>query len=189
MIKAHKLLFTVLVSAALAACGGGGDSTPVTTTTATSNTTAAVTATTTAAVVNQPFAFSTGVPAFGTTTATTLAFTSTAASPAFAISADGFAASGPTTFGSCIFTITTSTFPASSPLAVGKSVRVDPCTLTAATSGANANGAAVERAVQVILGTLSSAVRNLPIVVNANGTVVINGVTIGTVTVSVVTGA
>ena len=189
MIKANKLFFTVLVSAALAACGGGGDSTPVTTTTSTSNTTAAVTASTAAAVVNQPFTFESGVPDFGTTAPTTLQFTSATATPAFAISSGGFSASGATTFGSCIFTITSSTFPAGSKLAVGQSVRVNPCSLNAATSGGNANGSASDREVKFVLGTLNSNGKNLPVVINANGSVVINGITIGTVTISVVTGA
>ena len=188
MIKANKLLLTVFVTVALVACGGG-DSTPVTTTTSSSNVTAAVTASTAAAVVNQPFTFAAGVPDFGTTTSTTVAFTSAGATPAFAISADGATASGPTTFGSCIFTITASTFPAGSKLAVGQSVRVNPCNLTAATAGGNANGAASDREVKFVLGALNSNGKNLPVVINANGSVVVNNITIGTVTISVVTGA
>ena len=189
MIKANKLFLAVLVSAALAACGGGGgSSTPVATRTSTSNTTAAVTASVAAAVVNQPFTFAGGVPDFGTTTPTTLAFTSATATPAFAIKAGGLTASGRTTFGSCIFTITASTFPAGSKLAVGEEVRVNPCSLNVATSGGNANGSASDREVKFVLGTLNSSGENLPVVINANGSVVINGETIGTVTISVVTG-
>jgi hypothetical protein len=128
------------------------------------------------------------VPAFGTTTPTTLTFTSATATPAFSIAADGFAASGPTTFGSCIFTVSTSTFPASSPLAAGKSVTINPCNLTAATSGGVANGVASDRAVQFVLGALNSLIRNLPVVINPNGSIVINGVRCY-VTISVTTGA
>ena len=188
MIKVSKLILTVFVTAALAACGGG-DSTPVTTTTASSNLPpVAVSATTASAVVNQPFAFASGVPEFGTTTPTTVAFTSSGATPAFAISADGATASGPTTFGSCIFTITASTFPTGSKLAVGQSVRVNPCNLNVTTAGGNANGAPADREVKFVLGTLNSSGRNLAVVINSNGTVVINSVLFGSVTISVVTG-
>ena len=189
MFNANKLFFTVLVSAALTACGGGGTSAPISTLTPTSNLTAAVTATTAAAVVNKPFTFAAGVPDFGTTTPTTVAFTSTGATPAFAISAGGSTATGATTFGSCIFTITASTFPAGSKLAVNQSVRVNPCNLNVATSGGNANGAASNREVKFVLGTVDSNGNNLPVVINADGSIILNDVTLGTVTISVVTGA
>ena len=189
MIKANKLFFTVLVSAALAACGGGGTSAPLSASIASNNLApVAVTATTAAAVVNEPFIFAAGVPDFGTTTPTTVAFTSTGDTPAFAISADGATATGVTTFGSCIFTITASSFPAGSKLAVGQSVRVNPCQLNAATSGGNANGSASNREVKFVLGTLNSNGKNLPVVINTDGSVILKGITIGTVTISVVTG-
>ena len=189
MINTNKLFFTVLISTALAACGGGGTSAPLATFTPTSNTLAPVTAKTAAAVVNEPFIFSAGVPDFGTTTPTIVAFTSTGDTPAFAISADGATATGSTTFGSCIFTITASTFPAGSKLSVGQSVRVNPCQLNAATSGGNANGSESSREVKFVLGTLNSNGKNLPIAINADGSVILKGVTIGTVTIAVVTGA
>ena len=189
MINTNKLFLTVLVSAALAACGGGDTSAPMNTLTPTSNIAAVVTAATAASVVNEPFIFAAGVPDFGTTTATTVAFTSAGATPAFAISADGATATGATTFGSCIFTITASTFPAGSKLAVGQSVRVNPCQLNAATSGGNANGSESSREVKFVLGTLNSNGKNLPIAINADGSVILKGVTIGRVTIAVVTGA
>lgn len=190
MIKCLKLVAVILMTTSVVACGGGGgDSTPpASTVVATSDTTVSVTAATLGAVVNQPFTFAGGVPDFGTTTPTTLAFTSAGATPSFNIGADGATATGGTTFGSCIFTITSSSFPAGSKLAVGQTVRVNPCSLKVATSGGNANGSSSDRAVSFVLGTLSSAGRNLPIVINANGSVVINGITIGTVTIGAVTG-
>ena len=189
MINANKLFFTVLVSAALAACGGGDTSAPISTSIATTNTAAAVTAMTAAAVVNQPFTFAAGLPAdFGTTSSTDVAFTSTDNSPTFAIRSGGATATGTTTFGSCIFAITASTFPAGSKLAVGQVVRVNPCQLNVATSGGNANGSASNREVIFVLGSVNSNGKNLPTAINADGSVVLNGVTIGTVRISVVTG-
>lgn len=190
MFKVKNLFLTTLVCAALAACGGGGGtSVPTVASIATSNTTASVTASTAAAVVNQPFVFAAGVPDFGTTGTTTVAFTSAGDIPAFSVSADGATATGATTFGSCIFTVTSSTFPAGSKLAVGQSVRVNPCQLNAATSGGNANGSASDREVKFVLGTLNSNGKNLPVVINANGSIILGGVTISTVTVSSVTGS
>jgi len=188
MIKANKLFFTVLVSAALAACGGGGDSLPVKTI-ASSNLTVPVNANTAAAVVGESFTFPAGVTDFGTTTPTTMTFTSATATPAFAIAADGFAASGPTTFGSCIYTVTSSTFPVGSKLAVGQQVRVNTCNLNVATSGGNANGDSVPREVKFVLGALNSNGKNLPVVIKADGSVVINNITIGSVIISLLTGA
>ena len=188
MIKAHKLFLAVFVSAALTACGGGGTSSPASVSIASSNSTTSVNGTTAAAVVNQPFTFAAGVPDFGTTTSTTVAFTSTGASPTFAISAGGATATGATTFGSCIFTVAASTFPPGSKLATGQSVRIDPCALTTATSGGVANGSPSDREVKFVLGTLSSLAKLFSVVINANGTVTINSVLFGSVTISVTTG-
>ena len=188
MIKANKLFFTVLVSAALAACGGGGDSLPVKTI-ASSNLTVPVNANIAAAVVGESFIFPAGVTDFGTTTPTTMTFTSATATPAFAITDGSFAASGPTTFGSCIYTVTSSTFPVGSKLAVGQSVRVNPCNLNVATAGGNANGDSVPREVKFVLGAFNSNGKNLGVVIKADGSVVINNITIGSVIISLLTGA
>ena len=196
MINTNKLFFTVLVSAALAACGGGGTSAPITTLTPTSNTLALVTAKTVGAVVNEPFTFADGVPDFGTTVPTTFAFTSTGESPTFSISAGGATATGTTKFGSCTFTVTPSSFPAfpaGSKLAVGQSVSFKTCQLNAATSGGSANGSESGREVKFVLGNLgspdlNSTGKNLPVVINADGSVIIKGVTIGMVTIAAVTG-
>lgn len=190
MIRCVKFIVVFFMVTSVAACGGGGSNSapPVIAVVATSDITVTVTAATIGAIVNHPFTFAGGVPDFGTTTPTTLAFTSAGASSAFNIGADGATAIGETTFGPCIFTITSSSFSTGSKLAVGQTVRVNPCSLKVATSGGNANGSSSDRAVSFVLGTVSSAGRNLPVVISANGSVVINGITIGTVTTGVVTG-
>ena len=63
-----------------------------------------------------------------------------------------------------------------------QSVRVNPCNLKVATLGGNANGSANGREIKFVLGTLNSSDKNLPVVINANGSVVINSITIRTVT-------
>ena len=189
MINANKLFLALLASAALAACGGGGTSAPITTLVPTSNASAPVTAKTAAAVTNQPFTFSAGVPDFGTkATPTTVTFTGVGDKPAFAISTGSATATGTTTFGSCIFAVTVSTFPVGSPLAVNQSVRVDPCQLNVATSGGNANGSTNNLPVNFVMGVLNSDPKFLPIVINSDGSTILNGVTIDKVNISVVTG-
>ena len=192
MFKVKNLILATLVSATLVACGGGGSdvSAPAFATIATSNVTANVTAATSAAVVNQPFTFAAGLPAeFGTTTATDVAFTSTDAAPTFSISSNGATATGTTAFGSCIFTVLSSTFPVGSKLAVGQTVRVEPCQLKIATAGATAGGSASNREVKFALGSVSSIGKNFSVLVNADGSVVLGNITIGTVTIGVVTGS
>ena len=188
MKTVFNLISLALLSGILSACGGGGSS-PAAALISPSNDSPAANSTTTAAVVNQSFAFAPGVAAFGTTGATTVAFTSTSASPSFSISSAQGAATGVTTFGSCIFTVTSSTFPAGSPLANGQVVRVDPCALNIATSGAAANGSSTPRNVNLVLGALVSTAIAVPVVVNVDGSVAINGVTVDKVAVSPVTGS
>ena len=187
MIKANKLFFTVLVSAALAACGGG-DSTPITTSIVSSNLPpVAVSANTAAAVLGDPFTFPGGVPNFGTTTPTTITFTSATATPAFSISANGSTATGITRIGSCTFVIDNSSFSVDSPLGVGKTVLVDPCSVTADTVGAKPGDPTLAE-VKLVLGSLFSAGSKIKITVKEDGSVIIKEKTIGKVTISVVTG-
>ena len=190
MLKTSKFLLATVLTATLVACGGGGsDSGPTPTLTTSSNLAQSVTARETNAVVNTPFAFPTGVLGFGTTAPTTLAFTSTSATPSFSIASGVSTATGTTTFGSCIFTIVSSNFPAG-PLTVGRGdININPCTLNVATAGGRADGSTTTRSVRLTLGTAVSNPVDLPVTINANGTVVINNVTVGTVTVSPVTGS
>ena len=186
------------LAAVLAACGGGGDAPPVVKVAAV-DTTSAVTATTVAALVTPTPTVASFADGFSGTDNTvadtpvvipgpaTVSFTS---SSTFAITSGGATATGITTFGSCIFEVTASTFPLSSPLALGKFVKVNPCSMTASTAGANADGQPVVRDVVVVLGTTApSTPVKLAVTVNADGTVVIGTTPIGTVTLTAATGA
>lgn len=183
----------------MTACGGGGGGTPIVITpapTVTSNLKANANAAVIGAVGTAPLAFANGfagVDGAGNpvsiTGATTVAFNGTGPSPNASISNGGFTASGPTTFGSCIFTFTISNFPSSSAFAQGKSFKVDPCTLNANTAGASANGNTFNTTGTFSFGVNSSSSFTLPVVLNPNGTVLLGGVPLGSVTVANVTGA
>lgn len=180
-----KYPIAVIACAVLTACGGGS-STP--TYGVAADTPVAANATSTAAVKDTTFTFASGVAGLGTSTATTVKWTSTDANPAFAISADGKTATGTTKFGSCIFAVTTSTFPAGHALAVGQTVTVNPCTLNVNTAGAVANGVPTSRAAALLLGAASSAGATVVISVNAGGALVLNGSSVGTVSLTPVSG-
>lgn len=194
-----KFAMGLTVVAALAACGGS-DAPPVVKV-STVDATAAVTSTTIAALVTPTptvASFATGFSGDDGTVAatpvaitgpTTVSFTSSGATPAFAITNGGATASGTTSFGSCIFTVTASTFGPTSPLALGKVVRVNPCSLTASTSGAISDGLPVVRDVVLVLGTASSTPVKLEVTVTAAGTVVIGTTEVDTVTLTAATGA
>ena len=57
------------------------------------------------------------------------------------------------------------------------------------TSGGAANGSSNATNVSLVLGTVVSSNVVLPVIINPNGSVVINNVIVGTVTVAVVTGS
>ena len=180
----------------LAACGSSDDA-PLPTKVATTDTVVQASAGTTAAAASVPFAFPGGVPELGTTGTTTVAFTSpattpntpTTTTPNFTIDSPGVGtASGTTTFGLCIFRITASTFTAPHPLAVGNVVTVNPCTLTVNTANTPANGSPLTRDLFLRLGSRLSSGARVTVTINADGVVVVNNVTIGTVPTQDVTG-
>lgn len=182
----YSLAFVACV--ALVGCGGGSNP-PAPIYGVAGDTVVAAGPVVTAAVVNTAFNFSSGVPGLGTTAATSVAFTSTAASPAFEISSGGFKAEGTTTFGSCIFKVGNSTFPAGHALANGQTVTVNPCNININTTGATANGQATSRSVALLLGAAASAGATVTVAVNAGGQIVLNGATVATVTLTPVTGS
>lgn len=182
-----KSAITLAVTAAfLVACGG--DPAPAPTPAASANTTANVTATSVAAVTGKAFTFPSGVAALGTTGATTLTVTD-AAVDTFAVSSPAGSYSGELTYGSCIFKILTSTFAAPSPYAVGQTITVAACSVSAATSGVAANGQSGNLPVTFNLGGTASSPVSLPVVISPSGAVTIGGVAVGSVVVVTPTGS
>lgn len=181
-----KYLFAAVLGLALAGCGGGGGSETMV---VADDARLEASPTTIAAVKDESFVFATGVPALGTSGSTTLKFTDDSATPAFSIAADGYTATGTTAFGSCIFRVSNSNFPAEHPLANGKTVTVNPCTLNVSTSGATANGVATTRSVVLLLGAAQSAGASVTVGINASGGLTLNGSLVGTVTLTPITGA
>ena len=182
-----KLILGGCAAAVLVACGGGNDPAPAPKV-ATQDASVAASPATVPAVVNTPLVFPGGVAEFGKSTPVSLTFTSTAASPAFKIESGGGVAKGTTTFGSCVFTITESSFLAPDPLAVGNSIRINPCNLNVNSAGENANGIAESRSIKLQLGTALSSGATVTVVVASDGSVVVNGVTVTTVETKPTTG-
>lgn len=186
--SSFKFLFAAVATAALVACGGGGTSTPAPAAkVATSNATAALApangATITNAVANTSFTFAGGT--LGSTASTVLQFTDKSATPAFSATSSAGVVTGTTTFGSCIFTVKTSTNPA---VAVGTVFTYNPCTFTVATSGAPANGSTAARVATLSFnGALGNA--SIPVTIAADGAILINGIFLGGVGLAVTTGA
>ena len=152
---------------------------------AAASTTRGVTASSAAAVTGEPFTFSSGVAKFGTTSPTTVTLNSAST---FSVAATEGNASGNLTYGSCIFTVTTSTFPVGSKLAQGAKVEVTPCDLQIPTAGVSVDAAAAAKAVTFLLGTATSQPVQLTVDVTPTGQVVVNGVTVATVQLTTVTG-
>ncbi len=181
-----KLVALAAVSvAALAACGGGGDPVLV----AAGDATISVAPAVAAAVANTDFTFASGVAALGTTAETTVKFTNTAATPAFSISSGGNTATGTTTFGSCIFVVSNSTFPAGHPLANGQTVTVNPCSVRLATAGGVANGQPTTRNAAMLLGFAASSGRSVTVAVSPSGSLTVNGSIIAVISLTPVSGA
>lgn len=183
-----KLKFAALAAvsvAALVACGGGG-SDPVMV--AAGDTTINVAPAVAAAVANTDFTFASGVAALGTTAATTVKFTSTSTTPAFSISSGANTATGTTTFGSCIFVVSNSNFPAGHPLANGQTVTVNPCGIGVNTAGMTANGRATSSRVALVLGSAASTGQSVPVGISSSGQLILNGAGVASITLTPVTG-
>ncbi|TFZ03100.1 hypothetical protein EZ313_17970 [Ramlibacter henchirensis] len=190
-MRISKYLLAGLAAAALVACGGGGggdsttlvaaDAQPVTVNTQTGSAAAQ-------ALSGQALSFANGVSTFGTTgTATNLTITGGSA-PTFNVAAGGNTASGNLTFGSCIFTVTASTFASTHALGLGKTATVSNCSIDFSTANKVATGSAVTVQVTLSLdGAISSPV-NTTIAIESDGDILVNGVKITTVSVTQVTG-
>lgn len=186
MKKLITTLAALCMAATLTACGGGGGSTAQV---ASSDTAVAMNATTGQAVASsvtgKAFTFSSGVPDFGTTGATTVTFDT---SNSFQVASGGNTASGTLTFGSCHFNVTSSTF-TSGVLVQGNTITVPNCELLVATNGLPADGTEHTRSVQLKLDGATSATVTVTVTVLSTGRVLVNSITIGTVTLTAVTGA
>jgi hypothetical protein len=174
------------VAALVAGCGGGDGGAPLV---AASDTVLPTNGTTASAVAQTTFTFDNGVAEFGTNAATDVKFTSESATPAFSISSGGNTATGTTTFGSCDFHVTASSFPVGHPLAQGQTVIVNPCNLKVNTAGATANGVAASRSVALLLGAAYSAKASVTVAVTAGGQLTLNGSNVGLITLTPLTGS
>jgi hypothetical protein len=145
------------------------------------------------AIDDEVFTF-TAIPALGTTATTTLSINADGtATPTFTITEAGAGnATGVLSFGAtpgtCIFTVTQSTFAASHPLAVGNSVPADGCQVNVATAGTAANGTAQERSATLRLRNAVSLPLTVTVTVGSNGQVTINDEPSGIATVNSGTG-
>ena len=183
--------FVITSGLLLSACGGGDGgagaqvSTSVTVATIDPTTGPA----TVGAVAGKPFSFTSGVPALGTTGPTTLTFQAGSATPGFSIASSGGTASGSTRFGSCIFTVATSTYPADHALATGKTITISPCALSIDTIGAAADGTSAERNASLVLGTTPSSPTPAAVAISPTGEVSIGGTVVGKTPLKPTTGA
>lgn len=181
-----KWVFALSITATsvLVACGGGGGgldviSTNIVATNAVVSTTAATGAAVTAGIRGVALSFPSGVPALGTTGATTLTLGS-GATPAFTLVSGTTTVEGITTFGSCIFTVTKTNDAANFP--IGKVITVTPCTVTANTAGLATTGATQNVPTTLTLGQISSAAIPVATIIAPDGTISAGGVTFTVVT-------
>lgn len=200
MNKTVTLLSSFFLATALVGCGGGGGGSgaaePPPVAVVTQPTVLAATPATTAAVAEKPFAFPAGVPDLGTTAPTTITFsapaattgTGTVTAPVFTIASEGYTAKGRTTFGSCVFAITESTFPAGHKMSVGNTITINPCNIRVETTGLAVNAPAQEAAVALVLGAAASSGTPMQVDVNNGDQLTLNGNAAGTVTIVFVTG-
>lgn len=181
-------------SVLLSACGGGGNDSPLrpVSTVTTPSITTAVTADTVKAIVGSAFTFASGVDALGTTASTTVTLSGTdPLKPLFTLNSGGFEARGEITYGSCWFEIKSSNFlPAATfpLLQVGQKKEVTPCDVKVPTSGLTTGGSSPS-SMTFVLGGKESNSSPITVTISSTGVVTVNGVTLGTATYTVTTGA
>lgn len=190
-MRGFKFAVAAVSLAILSACGGGDDSPlQVATETPPVNVTGAVVESLAGANT-----FSTGVTEFGTAGTPTTVTIGTGTAPTFSIAAGGSTAGGTMSFGSCIFTITSSTFPAGHPLsattppAAPRAVTVSTCQVDPKTQGLAAGGATANAEVAFVLGAARSVPRLLPVSISPTGVVTVNGRVVATIPLAAATGA
>lgn len=189
-MKKQFFLIAALVSAfVVTSCGGGGgdDAVPVAQGDLVVTMDATTGPTVAPALAGELFAFPSGVAEFGTTGATSVTLTNTATTPNFTISENGYNANGVLEWGSCRFRIVSSTFPAG-PLVAGNTIVINICQVRFGTAGQLANGLAQARSAFFRLNNATSLLIQVTIIVQPDGTVIVNGRTVGSVPVAPLTG-
>lgn len=201
-MRLNKISLAALVlggSVLLSACGGGNDSPlrPVVTASrdAKVEIKKALLAESEAAVntvLGQTFTFPSGV--LGTAGSTTLTLAGKKKAPTFTLTVPGQTqpVEGFMSYGSCIFTITSSPF-TSGPLVVTAPpaippITIEPCMLTVGTSGHMADGRSIPSSVRFTLDGIVGTVI-LPVSVDLNGNVMVNGLPFGITGTVATTGA
>lgn len=192
-MKRMFLLAAVLSSATLlVSCGGGGGGGEESTAVAAEDLEVRVDQTNGPelfkALEGESFTYDDGVTDFETTTPTQVDIVTADANGGrlgFRISSDGNAATGTLEFGSCIFRITGSNYPAT--LKVGTFRKVKDCRIRVNTEGKLADGK--ERRVPVTVNLAGKvATRYVTIRINRNGAIIINSVLFGECRIRPITG-
>ncbi len=132
-----------------------------------------VAASTVALLFGDTLTFDSGIPALGTTAASTLMFSANpedSATPMFSLTSGSDTISGTVAFGSCLFIISVSTNP---PPNVGDTVAVDPCNLAVQTSGATV-GVTTPVNVSVQLGSTTAPLTPRNVVITPSGNLNVN---------------
>lgn len=190
-----KLAVVTSAAAVLVACGGGGSDAPATV--AANAAPLAINAasgpTAVQAIGTDTMVFAGGVPDFGTTGSTSLKVGAPpygATTPAtFTVTSGASTATGDLTYGSCIFTVKSSNFPASSKLLVGAVIKVDPCVVNLSTLGVPTTTATFPITATLTLNTVTSAPYKVTVSISPSGVVTVNGIIVTIVGVKPVTGA
>ncbi len=176
----YLVMIVALVSAfTLVACGGDDDDNGEVRTV--SNQSVPVNSSTVQAVTGQPFNFSNG-SIFGSGIGTTQEATFTFTTPTtFSLTSGNSAASGNVAFGSCILTVTASSFPAGQGPQVGTVITFTTCSFQLNAGNVTTGGTAVSGTLTLVLSgpTGSGTSRNsitVQVSILDNGTLVINGI-------------
>lgn len=176
-------VFAMMFSLAYLGCNNGGEDEF-----AAADTDVALNPETAPAVQDTTFTFANGADlgvagqqvdlTFGATSGNTTDFTLDAPN---VLGTDGSPASatGTTTFGSCTFAVTTSTFPAGTGPQVGETITVNPCQVNVATQGVEATGQATTVQILLVLGLTPSAAQQAQVSIADDGTVTVNDVNTG----------
>lgn len=155
------------------------------------NTTLGANPTVAAAVTAVPFSFPGGAGVLDASVAgqnLTVTFSGTGTTTTAAMQVGTGSITANTTFGSCVFAITQSTFPTGSKLALGQTIVVNPCNVNVNTAGQQANGVAATRSAALVLGTAVSSGQSITVSVDPGGALTLNGRSVGTITVVAVSG-